>query len=207
MRQRIVALRERREDALLLIGGDADAGVRDGKMQHHGIVVPIADSDANHDFARVRELDGVADQVDDNLAQANRVAHETIGHVGRHHRGQLDALVVGAEGKRVQDVAEVVAQAERGLVEIQLANLDLGEIEDVVQQGKQRIGRFLDEGQILALHGGQGGVERQLGHADDAVHRRADLVTHRGQESALGAVGGLGCLLRRAAPPPRACAP
>ena len=35
------------------------------------------------------------------------------------------------------------------------------------------------------------GVERQLGHADDAVHRRADLVAHVGQEFALGPAGRL----------------
>ena len=33
-------------------------------------------------------------------------------------------------------------------------------------------------------------VQQQAGHADDAVHRRADLVAHVGQELALGHVGG-----------------
>ena len=41
----------------------------------------------------------------------------------------------------------------------------------------------------------QVGVEGQLGHADDAVHGRADLVAHVGQELALGPVGGLGGVL------------
>ena len=49
--------------------------------------------------------------------------------------------------------------------------------------------------EVLALLGGELGVERQLGHADDAVHRRADLVAHVGQELALGPAGGLGGLL------------
>ena len=38
------------------------------------------------------------------------------------------------------------------------------------------------------------GVLQQLGHAEDAVHRRADLVAHVGQELALGPAGGLGAL-------------
>ena len=42
----------------------------------------------------------------------------------------------------------------------------------------------------VALLGGEVGVERQVGHADDAVHRRANLVAHVGEELALGAVGG-----------------
>ena len=36
------------------------------------------------------------------------------------------------------------------------------------------------------------GVERELGHADDAVQRRADLVAHVGEELALGLVRLLG---------------
>ncbi len=39
------------------------------------------------------------------------------------------------------------------------------------------------------LPGSASVVERQLGHADDAVHRRADLVAHIGEEVALGPVG------------------
>ena len=43
------------------------------------------------------------------------------------------------------------------------------------------------------------GIQEQPAHADDGVHRRADLVAHIGQESALGLIGRLGlaaCLLR-----------
>ncbi len=39
------------------------------------------------------------------------------------------------------------------------------------------------------------GLQRQVGHADDGVHRRADLVAHVGQEVALGPGGLLGDLL------------
>ena len=38
---------------------------------------------------------------------------------------------------------------------------------------------------VLALVGVELGVEQQLGHADHAVHRRADLVAHVGQELGL----------------------
>ena len=49
-----------------------------------------------------------------------------------------------------------------------------------------RSGRRPDRLQIVALLGCQRCAERELGHADDAVHRRPDLVTHVGQELALG---------------------
>ncbi len=43
----------------------------------------------------------------------------------------------------------------------------------------------------LALVWRQLGVEQQLGHAEHAVHRRADLVAHVGEELRFGAVGSL----------------
>ncbi len=47
-------------------------------------------------------------------------------------------------------------------------------------------------GDVLALPGRQGGAQRQLGHAQDAVHGRADLVAHVGEELGLGPRGPLG---------------
>jgi hypothetical protein len=47
----------------------------------------------------------------------------------------------------------------------------------------------LDRSRPVALLGRQLGVEHQLRHADDAVHRRADLVAHVREELALGAAG------------------
>ena len=48
--------------------------------------------------------------------------------------------------------------------------------------------RRLDGLQIFALFGGELGLERELGHADDAVEWRADLVTHVGEELALSLI-------------------
>ena len=51
---------------------------------------------------------------------------------------------------------------------------------------------------VVALLGVELRVEQQAAHADDRVHRRADLVAHRGEERALGLVGLLGGLARAA---------
>ena len=47
------------------------------------------------------------------------------------------------------------------------------------------LGRALDEGQAFPLFVGELRVEGEVGHAEDGVHRRADLVAHVGQEVAL----------------------
>ena len=49
---------------------------------------------------------------------------------------------------------------------------------------------------VLALLGRQSGLQRQVGHADDGVHRRADLMAHVGQEFSLGHRRLLGALAR-----------
>ena len=120
---------------------------------------------------------------------------ERVRHVGRDVVGEFQPFLVGAHGERGHGVVEGVAEVEIDEIQVELAGLDLGEVEDVVDHGQQVIGRELHHAEVLALLGGQLGVEGQLGHADDAVHRRADLVAHVGQELALGAGGGLGGLL------------
>ena len=57
--------------------------------------------------------------------------------------GQFQALLLRPQGQRVQRVAQRVAQVEVDLIQVQLAGLDLGEIEDVVDDRQQRVGRFL----------------------------------------------------------------
>ena len=51
------------------------------------------------------------------------------------------------------------------------------------------------QGQVSALLRCELGATQQFGHADDAIHRRADLMAHIGQERAFGPVGLLGQLL------------
>src|SRR6266566_6526702 len=50
--------------------------------------------------------------------------------------------------------------------------------------------------QTVALLGGEFGVQHQLGHAENAVHGRANFMTHGREENALGFTGGFRGLLR-----------
>ena len=77
-------------------------------------------------------------------------------------------------------------------LQVDFAGLDLGEVENVVDDVEQRVGGELHGFKIVALFGSQLGVERQVGHADDAVERGADFVAHVGEELAFGAAGRLG---------------
>ena len=58
--------------------------------------------DVDHHLALLGELDGVADQVDDDLPQPARVADQHVGHVGRNVAGQLQPLLLGPQGQRLR---------------------------------------------------------------------------------------------------------
>ncbi len=60
--------------------------------------------------------------------------------------------------------------------------LDLGEVEDVIDDREQRFAAHADDLDKLALLGGQLGVQQDVRHADNAVHRGADFVAHIGEK-------------------------
>ena len=99
---------------------------------------------------------------------------------------------MGAERKRLEGLVEHLSQREVDAVDLELARLDLREVQDVVDDDEQRFGRLPDGLQVVALDGRHLGLERQLRHAEDAVHRRANLVAHVRQELALGMARLLG---------------
>ena len=93
------------------------------------------------DLALLGELHGVAAEVHENLAQARRVALDEIGHGGIDVRGELQALAVRLDGEQARHVFDGVAQVELDVLEIELAGFDLGEVENVVDDGEQRASR------------------------------------------------------------------
>jgi len=73
-----------------------------------------------------------------------------------------------------------------------LIGLDLGKIEDVVDDGQKSFPAGPDGFGEHALIRGKPGVEEQAGHADDPVHGRSDFMAHGGEKSAFGPVGRFG---------------
>ena len=89
-------------------------------------------------------------------------------------------------------------ERERPRLQIELAGLDLGEIENLLDQRQQRFARGLRRLGVGDLFGRERRVEQQIGHAEDAVERRADFVADHGEEARLGAVGGFRLVARHA---------
>ncbi len=72
-----------------------------------------------------------------------------------------------------------------------MSGLDLGEVEDVVDDREQRVRGGLDHLEIAALLGKKIRIERQFGHSEDGIHGSSDLVAHVGEELPFGPVGRL----------------
>ena len=87
----------------------------------------------------------------------------------------------GERGDRADDLVE----PEVGGFDVELAGLDLGEVEDVVDDRQQRRAGVVDLADVVALLGGERRLEGEVRQADDGVHRRADLVAHVREEHRL----------------------
>ena len=143
-------------------------------------------------FAALGELDGIAGQIEQDLLQAHAVAHHRIRRLIRHTAGERQSFLAGPHGKDVRDLIQHSPQAERGGFQFQFARLDLGRVQQVVQERQEQVGR--PPGGLQAVLDGRVDrlPQRHVDHAQDGVHGRAQFVAHIRQEPALGDVGRLG---------------
>ncbi len=184
-RRRPVSLTERFEDRVLFVCGDPDPRVGHGKVEHRAAVVPDVLTNRDHHMAALRELDGVADQIRDDLLHPHRIADDAGRHVGRDITQQLQALLVRAHGQWLQRIADGVGERKGYHFDLESARFDLREVEDIVENRQQRLGRRFDGVEAVGLIRRELGVECQRRHPDNAIHRRANLVAHVRQELAL----------------------
>jgi len=84
---------------------------------------------------------------------------------------------------------------ERPRVHAQLAGLDLGEVQDVVDDVQKVVARLADVPEHGELARFQRFLFQQLREAQHGVHRRPDLMAHVGQEGRLGLIGAFRLLL------------
>ena len=119
------------ENALLLFAVEPDAGVLHGDVQLDALLGLLA-RDADVDAALFGEFQGVADQVDNDLAQAQRIALQYIRDclVDFQRQGQVFFAGSGLEG--FDDIPEGASQGEVLCFEGVFIGLNTGQIENVV---------------------------------------------------------------------------
>ena len=151
---------------------------------------------AQADTAPFRELDGVTQHVDEDLAQFIDIAHDVSRDVADQLHDERQSFPVRPDAEHHLQVVEQGGEIECGEIQGGAACLDLGHLEDVINQGEQVFAAPVDDPQVLVLPDVEVLVaQHELGETEDGIHGGADLVRHVRQEGALGAVGGLGRLL------------
>ncbi len=195
-RDRAVRLLERAEQVRELLGRDADAGVSNLEVRAFALGLV---GDAQLHRAPLGELDRIAEQVHDRLADARRIREHLRGDRRREGDFERDALLVRAHAHERRDLRDDVHETRRDPLHIEPAGFDLRQVEDVVQYVEQMTAvaahdfeqapRLLAELHLL--------VEQEVRVAEDRRHRRADLVTHVGEKRALGAIRALRVVARR----------
>ena len=194
---RALGLLERLEDQAQLVRRDADPGVdhreRDdvlGARQRVAAVVHVGrrSADAELDGAAVRELERVREQVLQHLLEALLVGRELLRGVRRQVDREVESLLARHRREGALDVLADRAQLRAAGVHVHLPRLDLGEVEDVVDQREQVRAGVVDRGRRVDLLGREvpALVRRQhLGQDQQRVQRRAQLVRHVREELGL----------------------
>ncbi|WP_249931324.1 hypothetical protein [Ramlibacter sp. 2FC] len=206
-RGRAVGLLERMEQAGDLLRRQADAGVAHGAAQQHIARPLLQHAHADRDLAVLGELDRVVGKVDQDLTEPQRVTDHPLGHRVLHVDHQLQTLGRGLFLDHVGDAGQHLLELEVDRLYIELAGLDLGEVQHVVQDAQQVAAGAQHLVQVVALARVQSALGHQLGHAEQRVHRGAYLVAHVGQELRFhargvlrGTLGALLALVRRHEP-------
>ena len=144
------------------------------------------------DAAALGELQRIAEQVEQHLAHARRVADQRVVGAGIDLDVEREPLDDRLLAERAGDAVDQAGERERGLLQLEAAGLDLREVEHVVDDAQQRLRRIADRRDRAALRAVETLALQHVDHAEHAVHRRADLVAHGGEEGRLRLVGGLG---------------
>ena len=130
-------MNERLEQCLERLLGNSHPGVPHFEIRQRIAVVALFAAHFNDDFPGLGELDGIADQVHQALAQALRVAEYAPRYLGFYIDDEFQALRGGLKRHGGADILDVGAQIELDGLQFQLAGFDLLRNQNVVDDGQQ----------------------------------------------------------------------
>src|SRR5580692_10728829 len=162
---------------MLPFAGNTDAGVSDGKMDKILSVRRQLRSDGHCNRPLRGEFNGVVEKVEQYLSEPRVVAHEPLRRATVDRPFQQDRFFCR---QGLDDRGRVVNQRgerKRSALQFKLPGLDLGEIENVIDDGQQRLVRQFDEVEIATLFLVQAASSRQqIRKSGDTRQWRANFV-------------------------------
>ena len=185
----IVPLLEGFEEGLLPGRFETDARILNREAERAGRLAAVDEIHADAHETEGGEFHGVARQVREYLHEPAAVTLEVPVRPGGDVLEQMKPLVLSFPLKHAGYPADDRAQPEGAVVQLDLSGLQLGEIQQVLDDHHQPVRRFPQHGQETLLIRSEGGSAEQFRHAQHAVHGGSQLVGDLGQEKVLGLVG------------------
>ena len=155
---------------------------------------------AQRDPPPIGELVRVAQQVQQALLYLHLIGTDRTDIV-RADNFQGIEFLVDQRPKRRGDIADQLFNRKLFQAQFHFLGLDLGQVEDVIDQAEQVAGRVVDPRQVFGLLAPPfrpGFVQEHFAETDDGRERRAQFVAHARQKLALGLRGdfrGIPCVL------------
>ena len=168
---------ERRENGLQAIGCNADPGVGYGDLQS---AFSLARAERHRSGGG--KLDRIAQQVQDNLPQPQRVPADQAGQIAGDFKPQVQPALLRQRKIERDAATQHMAQVERLLRRLDIADFDFRNVENVVEQAHHRLARFDNQFGVAPLGFRQVAIGEQFGKAQNPVHGRAYFVAHVCQE-------------------------
>ncbi len=78
------------------------------------------------------KLYGIADQVNQDLTQAPRIAHERFRNIGIQMANQFQLLLLSPESHRFYGFFDAVSQIEVDRIQLKFSRLNFGKIKHVI---------------------------------------------------------------------------
>jgi hypothetical protein len=120
-----VSLLKGPKDPGLFVEWHAAPRVGDVELKVTAPVTSAQLGDGHDDMSGVRELDGIADEVSDDLPDAQWVAADAIRNVRMDVCNELQSFLVGTECEGTKGIADQIADSERDVFQFEFAGFDL----------------------------------------------------------------------------------
>ena len=135
-----------------MFGCHSDAAVLDSELDGDVVVGFLERPGGDHDVAMLGELDGIGGEVDEYLAESQRIAFEGAGNIAGEVKEHFNiGLVDGAGGDDVGEIVEDFIEVEVDFFDVNAACFDFGEIEDVIDAAEQGVRGGSTLGQVVRL--------------------------------------------------------
>ncbi len=139
---RIIGLHKRLEELGLSICRNPNAAVDDVYFQSRRMTIAQSNHDA--DRAVFGELDGIANQVNQDLPQPSGIGLDRFGNGSFAFDSKRKVLAHGTQAHQRFDIGNQFAHLARPRLDGHLSGFDLGNVENVVNDGEQVLGVVLN---------------------------------------------------------------